>query len=386
MTKAPFPKLPRGLGLRQRQRADGTWRLWWEPSADARKAGTLPVELDPDRPTWSKRQAESLKSNAGGSRPQRISSSGRTVDALIAEYRRSSRFAKTKPATQKGYLADFNTISKKWGGQPIASFDRPVIYTWYETLHRRTPTYASKLIRSFSVLFSYAELLGWRPENSNPCFRLQLQQARKRKRYATWAEYDALITAAEDLGLPAMAGAIALATFAAQRQIDVITAELGAFQDLDLGSHRLWVWDLTRSKRGNLGRIPLHDELAPRVRALKEAARDNQTRLFHDDLTGQPWSGDLFRKRWATIRQRAAKACPTLLDPNPLEFRDLRRTFGVWARSGGALREDVGDVLGNSAAIDAGLGEVYMPAQLETAARAVAAIRRPGEISWKKNG
>ncbi|WP_289150242.1 hypothetical protein [uncultured Salipiger sp.] len=377
MSRAPFQTLPRGLGLRQRQRADGSWRVWWEPTTEARKAGALPVELDANRPTWSKRQAERLKGDAAAPGPQRTSSNGRTVDALIAEYKRSSRFAKTKPATQKGYVADFNVISKKWGGQPIASFDRPVIYTWYETLHGKTPTYASKLIRSFSILFSYAELLGWRPENSNPCFRLQLQQAGKRKRFATWAEYDALIASAEALGWPAMACAISLATFAAQRQIDVISAEIGAFDVLELEEREVWVWDLTRSKRGNLGRVPLHDELAPRVRALKEAAGANRVRLFHDDATGEPWSGDLFRKRWSAVRARAAKTCPSLLDPSPLEFRDLRRTFGVWARSGGALREDVGDVLGNSAAVDAGLGEVYMPAQLETAARAVSSIRRP---------
>ena len=61
-----------------------------------------------------------------------------------------------------------------------------------------------------------------------------------------------------------------------------------------------------------------------------------------------------------------------------------RRTFGVWARAGGGSREDVGDVLGNSAAMDPQLGETYMPPSFHTAARAVASIQRPSEQSRKK--
>ena len=60
-----------------------------------------------------------------------------------------------------------------------------------------------------------------------------------------------------------------------------------------------------------------------------------------------------------------------------LQFRDLRRTFGVWARAGGAIKEDVADVLGNTADTDPELGEVYMPPQFTTASRAVMAVKRP---------
>ena len=69
--------------------------------------------------------------------------------------------------------------------------------------------------------------------------------------------------------------------------------------------------------------------------------------------TGLP-GVDLFVDRFAEVRAEAAKKMPQLAD---LQFRDLCRTFGVLARAGGAERSDVGDVLGNSAAVDPRLGE-----------------------------
>lgn len=67
-----------------------------------------------------------------------------------------------------------------------------------------------------------------------------------------------------------------------------------------------------------------------------------------------------------------------------LQFRDLRRTFGVLSRAGGASADDTGDVLGNSAATNPRLRQTYMPPSLTTASRAVAAIGRPLPSSERK--
>lgn len=56
------------------------------------------------------------------------------------------------------------------------------------------------------------------------------------------------------------------------------------------------------------------------------------------------------------------------------------------SRAGGATKDDTGDVLGNSAAVNPRLGETYMPAQLETASRAVMAIKRPAKAKGRKAG
>ncbi|KHQ50317.1 tyrosine-type recombinase/integrase [Mameliella alba] len=388
MTKAPFDKLPRGLGLRQRKRSDGSWRVWWEPTGAERAEGAAPAELDAARPTWSLREAKRLKAEATGqAQPAPVSSGGRTIAALVETYKRAPRFGKLADATRTGYEADFRVIVEKWGTQPVASFTKPVIYTWWETLHGRSPTYAGKLIRSFSVLFTHAERLGWRPENSNPCRGLGMPGATRRKRHASWAEIDALLTTAERLDMHNMACGIALALFTGQRQSDVAGARIADMHrsnTLQLDGSPVTVWHLRRSKRGNLGSVPLHPEAAARVQALIDAAPEDEEQLLRDEATGQPYSLDLFRKRWASIRAAASKSCPSLLRP-ALQFRDLRRTFGVLARAAGALREDVADVLGNSADTNAGLGEVYMPSQFDTALRAVQAIKRPDTEGRKKS-
>lgn len=377
-------------GLRQRQRSDGTWRVWWEPNASARSLNFAAVELDPDRATWSVRQAKQLNLDVERARRGETSrpttAGGRTVDALIHDYRHSRMFQRLADKTRSGYDINLNAIARKWGGRPVAEFTKPVLRTWYETLHTGSgPAQAQALIRMFSILFSHAEMMGWRPENSNPCFRLKMDSVRRRSRSATWAEFDALLTAADRLGHHAMACGIALATLTAQRQTDIINAAPGDFRRVTVGDggdrREVWAWELIRSKKDNYGIIALHDEVAWRVTTEIQSAADDQSHLLIDEATGRPYSGDLFRKRWAAIRALAAKSQPSLRD---LQFRDLRRTFAVWARAGGGLKEDIGDVLGNSAALDPQLGETYMPPSFHTAARAIQAVRRPDPEKRKK--
>jgi integrase len=126
--------------------------------------------------------------------------------------------------------------------------------------------------------------------------------------------------------------------------------------------------------------VPVHPIAAPRIRALIAAARPGQTVLLVDEASGQPYSEGLFQDRWAAVRARAAKTHPSVAS---LQFRDLRRSFGVWARAGGAGRDDVGNVLGNSASVDPRLNETYMPPSFDTASRAVAAVRRPDDKERK---
>ena len=376
------------IGLRQRRRANGSWRVWWEPNNSARALGFEPIELNADRATWSVREAKRLNDDVdrkrrGDTAPPR-SAGGRTVSALIHDYRKSVAFIEATDSTRRSYDINLNAIDKKWGEHNVVEFTKPIMRTWYESLYKGSgPAQAQALIRMFSILMSHAEVRGWRHENANPCFKLKMKSVRKRHRSATWAEYDALMDAAKKLGFNAMACAIALATLQAQRQTDLIAATIDSFRTVQMpGEGRpVLVWELIRSKRDNYGVMPIHSEAQPYLKMLLADAGEDQTRLLIDEATGAPYSGDLFRKRWAAIRTEAAKSAPGI---QTLQFRDLRRTFGVWARAGGGSREDVGDVLGNSAAMDPQLGETYMPPSYHTAARAVASIQRPTEQKRKK--
>lgn len=383
------------LRLRQRLRADGSWRIWWEPRPDQVKLGFVVVELDADRLRWSLDQAARLndqvtKATAAGIRPADPRASGRCMSDLIASYVQTVHYTVTlKPAARKSYRAQMLQIEAKWGPVRVAAFDKATMNAWYQSMfHEKGPRTAQYIIRVMSILFGHAETLGWRPDNSNPCLRLKVHTPKPRDRVASWAEIDALLAAADACGLASMGLAIRLSLYQGQRQTDVITAARGAFElrpVIDRARRATvmrWVWSFRRSKRGNDAMMDLHGDVVPHLRKALATAAPDDARLLHDDRIGRPYDEDLFAKRWAEVRALAAKTLPGI---STLQFRDLRRTFGVLARAGGASRDDTGDVLGNSAAVNPTLGETYMPASYHTASRAVAAIQRPDSAQTKRN-
>jgi len=363
-------------GLRERARADGTVRLWWEPSAAARARGARPVELDANRLTWSVRKATELNREPGGQKT-RAAPVGQTINLLIDDYTTSQRYRRLRDATRKGYDFNFRAIRAKWGPHLVADFSKPVMATWYETLFDDSGEWmALSLLRSMSLLFAHAELRGWRAEGSNPCQRLGMSVPKGRRRVASWAELDALVAAADRLGYHSVGHACVISTLQGQRQTDIITAQRGDFREVDLRGEdgTIWIWQLTRSKRGNAGTLALHPETIARL-ADRLANGPENGHLLIDERTGQPYSVDLFGHRFVEVRTAAIKAgCATLKD---MQFRDLRRTFGAFSRAGGAGKDDVGDVLGNSAAVNQHLADIYMAPQLLTGRRAVASIQRP---------
>jgi len=383
------PKSP--AGLRTRQRSDGSLRCWWEPSAVARALGFTPVELDGNRFAWSAHEAARINREVAAARAgedvNTARKHGRTIEDLIAHYKRSRPFLKLRPGSLPGYLSNLRIIGEKWGAKLVTDFTKPVIYAWYETLgEARGQASAVAVIRMFSVLFAHAERIGWRAENSNPCTNLGMEIPKPRRTVASWAQLDLLVATADRMGLSATGTAILMAALQGQRQTDIITALSGDFTHMagpgaEPGESRVWVWTLTRSKRGTEGMMVIHPELAPRLVAARMARPDPDARLLVDELGGLPFTANAIKDRWARVRAMAAKQDPALAQ---LQFRDLRRTFGALARAAGASREDVGDVLGNSAATDARLNETYMPPSFTTASRAVLAIRRPDPKKEKR--
>lgn len=395
--------------VRQRQRADGVWRIWWEPETALRAAGFEPVELDPARLTWSVREAERLnrlvdQSRGGAPRPQEggTARGGRNVATLIREYQSSPYWDALKPATQRSYAKNFRLIGGKWGSSLVGDFTEAIVLEWYEALYRTGHRHqASALIRALSILMTYAKRRSWR--SNNPCRDMGLKAPKGRARVAKWAELDALFAACEPW--PSMGLAIALAVFQGQRQTDLIEARRDAFwlmvktgprrrdrERMRLDDVRFatliagdgsmidargcevigGVWAFVRSKRGNHSNIELNwREVSPWL--ARQRPSDKLELLVYEG-TGRAYSADLFRKVWGRVRAAARKSQPFLAT---LQFRDLRRTFGVLSRAGGASTRDVGDALGNSVWKDPELSGIYMPASDESAGIAVKAIKRP---------
>lgn len=194
---------------------------------------------------------------------------------------------------------------------------------------------------------------------------------------------------ADRIGLRSIGTAILLSLLQGQRQTDVFMARLGDFRARTVRRDDRWInriqWTLTRSKTAKAGAMWLHDEVQPRIAALIDGAVDPDARLLHDEKSGADYDDELFGRRWREVRDAAVKAdrFGRLAGLDRLQFRDLRRTFGILSRSGGATKDDTADVLGNSAATNPQLADTYMPSQLDTASRAVEAIKRPARPGRK---
>ena len=384
--------------LRERPRADGSWRCWWEPETAVKKLGFASVELDAKAPLKAAREARRLNDQVDqarltGSAP--VTKRGPvSVEDVVQDFKRSVQWDQLAPKTRVSYDKGFRLIIKKWGDVPVQDFTKPMARTWYESLYRESGQWqAASLIRLLSILMAHAERRGWRAENSNPCYRLGVSIPKGRSRVCSWDEFDALQAAALRVGLPSIGVLAALSMLAGQRETDCYTATRDEFDQRQVlwpGAKdpvAVWVWDLSRSKTGATGTILLHQELAPMVAAIMARPAPADARLVIEERLGRPYDEDLFQSRWGEVRAAAMAGgtdhapCPSLAD---LQFRDLRRSFSVHARRNGASIDDAGDVLGNSAAVNARIKGTYMPAEFFTAARAVAAVTRPENQEGRK--
>lgn len=362
-------------GLRQRQRADGTWRVWWEPTALQRKAGAQPVDLSALRPGDAQRRATALVAQwAKGATPK---PRGYSVSALILDYTQSRWFTDRATSTQASYRTDMRAIEDKWGAQAVAAIDAPTMVLWYESLLKaKGPTRARALLTMLSILMVHAERRGWIAKGSNPCRDIGMAKPAPRDRVATGAEAAALLAAADTTDAM-LALALRLVMVTGQRATDIRMARPGDFERTALpipGAPQpvpAYVWRLVRSKRGNAGVIPILDPATvAMLDAQIAAALDGPGTLIWNGA-GETFTRDRFQKRFAALRATAAATCPSVTS---LEWRDLRRTLGVTLRAAGVARDDVGDLLGNTLATSAQLAAVYTPATQATALRAVAAI------------
>ncbi len=384
--------------LRERQRADGSWRAWWEAEPSVRKLGFSNVELDAGAPMKAAREARKLNDQVDEAR--RTGSAPKSkrgpvcIEDVVEDFKRSVQWDQLAAKTRVSYAKGFSLIIRKWGDVPVQDFTKPMARTWYESLYRESGQWqAAALIRLLSIIMANAELRGWRPEMSNPCYRLGVTIPKGRARVASWDEYDALQAAALRVGLPSIGVLVALSMLAGQRETDCFMAtrkEFGQRQVRWPGAQDpvdVWVWDLSRSKTGASGTILLHDELAPMVAAIMARPVPGDARLVIEERVGRPYDEDLFQSRWGEVRAAAIAGgdnvapCPSLAT---LQFRDLRRSFSVHSRRGGASIDDAGDVLGNSAAKNARIKGTYMPPEFFTAARAVSAVARPDNQEGRK--
>ena len=93
-----------------------------------------------------------------------------------------------KPRTlrvNRSYLK--NQILPHFQGRQVADIDRQTVRTWFTSL-RATPVAADRSMPVLSVILREAELMGLRPEGSNPCLGIRRYRRKGRNRFLSDAE------------------------------------------------------------------------------------------------------------------------------------------------------------------------------------------------------
>ncbi|MCY4592522.1 MAG: tyrosine-type recombinase/integrase [Alphaproteobacteria bacterium] len=93
-----------------------------------------------------------------------------------------------KPGTltvNRSYLK--NQILPHFQGRHVADIDRQSVRNWYASL-RATPVAADRSMPVLSVILRQAELMGLRPEGSNPCLGIRRYRRKGRTRFLSDAE------------------------------------------------------------------------------------------------------------------------------------------------------------------------------------------------------
>ena len=201
---------------------------------------------------------------------------------------------------------------------------------------------ANRVLALLSKMFSFAEAVGLRPQNSNPCKHVQRYQEKGRQRFLDAAErcrLEAVLTKAEGRG-PREKGYLAPGMITAVRLLSATGCRLGEIVNLqwghvDLAGRRLRLPD---SKTG--AKVVVLSSAA--VEILQKAKTTRGASLYVCPTeTGGPLKN--VQRSWRLIREAAKLDGVTL--------HTLRHSFASDAIAGGVPLAIVGELLGHKSVL-----------------------------------
>ncbi|MDE0407063.1 MAG: tyrosine-type recombinase/integrase [Alphaproteobacteria bacterium] len=179
-----------------------------------------------------------------------------TLFEAVAEtaFRRRERL--WKPGTRvvnRSYLR--NRIMPHFAGRPIAVIDRQEVRNWFARLHA-TPVAADRSMPILSVIMKEAEVMGLRPEGSNPCRGIRRYRRKGRERFLSDDEIRRLSArlAAHEARWPGQAAIIRLLLLTGCRKSEILTLQWSDYRDGHLflrdgkaGPRTVWLSSPARS-------------------------------------------------------------------------------------------------------------------------------------------
>jgi integrase len=276
-----------------------------------------------------------------------------TMSALLDKYLAEHVKIRNKPNTQAQVIDLVERVIRPALGRiKVSDVSRTDVARFHSGLSDR-PTTANRALAILSKAFSLAEVWGFRPENSNPCKRVERFKETSRERFLSAKEFSALGAAliraeSEPLSItgsdgkpkkvranPEAVRAIRLMIFTGMRSGEVRGLR---WEHLDL---ELGVAKLPDSKTGKkVVQLPL-----PAIQVIREGEcpksgkgfvirggknRDPETPLVN------------LKDTWGAVREVAG-----LADVRP---HDLRHSFASVAAAGGASLPTIGALIGHSEA------------------------------------
>ena len=355
-----------------------TWRAGrprWTPGPSVRRKGWTPRDLKDEAGRWlgldaaiaaakalnaqvTARHAAGFKRAPAGAGRGAVYS----LEQLFEDLWRSPKFTTGEPAgkqrrrmlagrtlrdyQQKAHaLRDFDP--ELWTA-PVAALDPPILVGLHEQLWRLKGHHmANGILAVLRLALSYGVRRGKGGLKHNPALRLGLETPAARLRVGTVAEMQALVAAADAIGLPEIGDSVYLGLFTGQRQGDRL-----ALQDAGAEAGRRV---FRQAKTGANVEVPDAPQLAARLAVARERRAAAAVKVAHvvvNSRTGQAYDEHAYRKAWSSVRASAIAGLAGTLEPCPslIGFRDqdLRDTAVTWLARAGCTIPQIRSITGHT--------------------------------------
>ena len=363
----------------------------WEPGPGVRALKFQGRDLKDDNGRWLGLEgaitaAEALNDEVKACRdgaPRRAPatpiSHERTCRLLAERYYASADFQLLAESTQADYRRKIGLfLGTEFGTASVRAVTKPqALGFWQQSYDKRGHAMANGIKASVSAMFSYAELIGWRNEESNPF--LKLRRPKLPPRIAIWTpdKAQAMVTISDTIALPEVGDAIVIGLHTSQRLGDVLDMPLRTF-----ASDRV---ALTQMKRKALIDAPMTSQLKARMTKVREryAARsviDLDAKAIVD-LSGKAYDRYAFNKAYRAVRDETVAQHPEFevdlrFAPrlSELTFQDTRDTAVTRLALAGCTLPQIAAITGHKPAHITSVIQHYLALDVAMADEAIARL------------
>lgn len=255
-----------------------------------------------------------------------------SFDDLVDAYKRSSKWRKLKPNSQRAYSSSIRAAKLELGDINVANIktiDADALYAKIVEASSLSNAYA--IITVLSNLWSNAQRLELL--SKNPFEDVELTEPPARSVKWTEQQIHQFVDAADACGKSNIGTLALLAYELCQRPIDCRLLTWSNFQNGN--------FILSQSKTGSGVNIPATDMLTARLNKMYSGSNmDPDALIIVCESTGKPYSERLYRKHASKIRELAGL-------PEELKLSDLRRSGASLLGDAGCTEDEIRSVTGH---------------------------------------